>query len=114
MNGATVANSAFLPTIADTNWDISGVGDFSGDELVARGSWLVARGWSACSFVSACPISEPRAPSPEPRRMFSYSALVRIKTAATAPAACHHSSARSFSTNVPRHNRIPAAKRNCQ
>src|SRR5207253_9976985 len=27
MNGATVAFSAFLPTIADTNWDVAGVGE---------------------------------------------------------------------------------------
>jgi hypothetical protein len=31
MNGATVAYSAFLPTIADTNWEIQGVDDFNGD-----------------------------------------------------------------------------------
>ena len=31
MNGLTVANSALLPTIADTNWHIVGVGDLNGD-----------------------------------------------------------------------------------
>ena len=31
MNGLTVSNSAFMPTIADTNWEIRGVGDFDGD-----------------------------------------------------------------------------------
>jgi hypothetical protein len=29
MNGTTVAIAAFLPTIADTNWEIRGVGDFN-------------------------------------------------------------------------------------
>ena len=28
MNGLTVSTSAFLPTIADTNWEIKAVGDF--------------------------------------------------------------------------------------
>jgi FG-GAP-like repeat len=31
MNGLTVGISAFLPTIADTNWEVKGVGDFNGD-----------------------------------------------------------------------------------
>ena len=31
MNGLTVSTSAFLPTIADTNWEIKGMGDFDGD-----------------------------------------------------------------------------------
>ena len=31
MNGTTVGVSAFLPTIADTNWEIKGVGDFNAD-----------------------------------------------------------------------------------
>ena len=31
MNGLTVATAAFLPTIADTNWEIKGAGDFDGD-----------------------------------------------------------------------------------
>jgi hypothetical protein len=31
MNGLTVVISAFLPTIADTNWEMVGVGDFNGD-----------------------------------------------------------------------------------
>ena len=31
MNGLTVSTSAFLPTIADTNWEIGGRGDFNGD-----------------------------------------------------------------------------------
>jgi hypothetical protein len=31
MNGLTVANSALMPTIADTNWEIRGRGDFDGD-----------------------------------------------------------------------------------
>ena len=31
MNGFTVSTSAFLPTIADTNWEIKGRGDFDGD-----------------------------------------------------------------------------------
>jgi len=31
MNGTGVSNSAFLPTIADTNWEIRGVGDFDGN-----------------------------------------------------------------------------------
>ena len=31
MNGLTVANSAFMPTIADTNWKIVGRGDFDGN-----------------------------------------------------------------------------------
>ena len=31
MSGVTVSNSGFLPTIADTNWEIKGVGDFDGD-----------------------------------------------------------------------------------
>ena len=31
MNGLTVSLSAFLPTIADTNWEIKGAGDFDGD-----------------------------------------------------------------------------------
>ena len=31
MNGLAVASSAFLPTIADTNWEVKGVGDFDGD-----------------------------------------------------------------------------------
>ena len=31
MNGLTVSTSAFMPTIADTNWEIRGVGDFDGD-----------------------------------------------------------------------------------
>ena len=31
MNGLTVSNSAFMPTIADTNWEIAGRGDFNGD-----------------------------------------------------------------------------------
>lgn len=31
MNGLTVTTSAFLPTIADTNWEIQGMGDFDGD-----------------------------------------------------------------------------------
>jgi hypothetical protein len=31
MNGLTVDNSAFMPTIADTNWEVKGVGDFDAD-----------------------------------------------------------------------------------
>ena len=31
MNGLTVSLSAFMPTIADTNWEIEGRGDFDGD-----------------------------------------------------------------------------------
>jgi CSLREA domain-containing protein len=31
MNGTALASSAFLPTIADTNWEIRGVADFDGD-----------------------------------------------------------------------------------
>ena len=31
MNGLTVSLAAFMPTIADTNWEIVGVGDFDGD-----------------------------------------------------------------------------------
>jgi len=31
MNGLTVSLSAFMPTIADTNWKIVGRGDFDGD-----------------------------------------------------------------------------------
>ena len=31
MNGLTVSTSAFMPTIADTNWKIVGRGDFDGD-----------------------------------------------------------------------------------
>jgi subtilisin-like proprotein convertase family protein len=31
MNGLTVSNSAFMPTIADTNWEIKAVGDLDGD-----------------------------------------------------------------------------------
>jgi FG-GAP repeat len=31
MNGLTVTNSAFLPTIADTNWEFKSVGDINGD-----------------------------------------------------------------------------------
>ena len=28
MNGMAVSNSAFMPTIADTNWEVKGIGDF--------------------------------------------------------------------------------------
>ena len=31
MNGATVGSSSFLATIADTNWEVRGTGDFNGD-----------------------------------------------------------------------------------
>ena len=31
MNGLTVSSSAFLPAIADPNWEVKGVGDFDGD-----------------------------------------------------------------------------------
>ena len=31
MNGAAVAFAAFLPTIADTNWEFVGIGDLDGD-----------------------------------------------------------------------------------
>ena len=31
MNGTTVASAAFVPTIADTNWEITGTGDFNAD-----------------------------------------------------------------------------------
>ena len=31
MNGLTVSSSAFLPTIADTNWEVRGRGDVNGD-----------------------------------------------------------------------------------
>ena len=31
MDGLTVSNSAFLPTIADTNWEMKAFGDFDGD-----------------------------------------------------------------------------------
>ena len=31
MNGTVVSVSAFLPTIADTNWEVRGMGDFDGD-----------------------------------------------------------------------------------
>ena len=31
MDGLTVVNSAFLPTIADTNWDIDAIRDLDGD-----------------------------------------------------------------------------------
>jgi hypothetical protein len=31
MNGLTVATSAFLPTVGDTNWEIKGTGDLDGD-----------------------------------------------------------------------------------
>ena len=31
MNGLTLSASAFLPTIADTNWKVVGIGDFDGD-----------------------------------------------------------------------------------
>ena len=31
MNGLTVGSAASLPTIADTNWNVFGIGDMNGD-----------------------------------------------------------------------------------
>ena len=32
MNGTTISSAAFLPTIADTNWEVRGVGDFDAND----------------------------------------------------------------------------------
>ena len=58
MNGLTVSNSAFMPTIADTNWDIKGVGDFDGDgkaDVILRNESTGQNiGWLMNGLTSRC------------------------------------------------------------
>jgi len=44
MSGPTIGAPAFLPTVADTNWQISGVGDFNGDDQPDLLWWNSATG----------------------------------------------------------------------
>ena len=69
MNGLTVSMSAFLPTIADTNWEVQGVGDLDGDgksDVILRNKISGQDGgWLMTGLTSTNGMPPPR-PRPEP------------------------------------------------